>query len=111
MSHNFLENVFKVYTNKSLLSSLSTDGAPEFLTRKLQDYQSRVLRSLGSPAGERAAALLLQLAPLKGFSATFIEDVFFVGFVGDVSIDDVIPYLLNAERWLWVSLRIAFYLL
>lgn len=57
-----------------------------------------MLRSLGTPAGERAAALLLQLAPLRGFPAAFIEDVFFVGFVGDVSIDDVIPYLLNAER-------------
>ncbi|XP_045779704.1 nuclear receptor subfamily 2 group C member 2 isoform X1 [Maniola jurtina] len=83
------------------LCLFSPDGVPEFLTRKLQDYQSKVLRSLRTtcqPDDERVATLLLQLPVLRSFSASFIEDVFFVGFVGDVSIDDVIPYLLNAER-------------
>lgn len=102
--HQFLAHMDQLHISERehahlrALCLFSPDGAPEYLNRKLQEYQSRVLRSLGSPAGERAAALLLQLAPLKGFPAAFIEDVFFVGFVGDVSIDDVIPYLLNAER-------------
>ncbi|XP_045539801.1 orphan steroid hormone receptor 2 isoform X2 [Papilio machaon] len=81
------------------LCLFSPDGVPEFLTRKLQDYQSKVLRSLRTNTEEeRVATLLLQLPPLRSFTPTFIEDVFFVGFVGDVSIDEVIPYLLNAER-------------
>ncbi|XP_072945798.1 orphan steroid hormone receptor 2 [Epargyreus clarus] len=76
------------------------DGAPDFLTRKLQEYQMVVLRSLRAttPDDERVAALLLQLPALRSFTNTFIEDVFFVGFLGDVSIDEVVPYLLNAER-------------
>ncbi|XP_013149013.1 PREDICTED: nuclear receptor subfamily 2 group C member 1-A-like isoform X2 [Papilio polytes] len=81
------------------LCLFSPDGVPDFLTRKLQEYQSLVVRSLRASAEEsRAAALLLQLPPLRTFTPTFIEDVFFVGFLGDVSIDEVIPYLLNAER-------------
>ncbi|CAK1546617.1 unnamed protein product [Leptosia nina] len=81
------------------LCLFSPDGVPDFLTRKLQDYQMKVLRSLRSICDEeRALTLVLQLSTLRSFTPTFIEDVFFVGFVGDVSIDDVIPYLLNAER-------------
>ncbi|XP_050357308.1 nuclear receptor subfamily 2 group C member 2-like [Nymphalis io] len=83
------------------LCLFSPDGAPEILTRKLQEYQSKVLRSLRTACqqnDERVATLLLQLPVLRSFTGTFIEDVFFVGFVGDVCIDDVIPYLLNAER-------------
>ncbi|XP_039761088.1 nuclear receptor subfamily 2 group C member 2-like isoform X2 [Pararge aegeria] len=83
------------------LCLFSPDGVPDFLTRKLQDYQAKVLRSLRTtcqPDDERVATLLLQLPVLRTFTGTFIEDVFFVGFVGDVSIDEVIPYLLNAER-------------
>ncbi|XP_045486830.1 nuclear receptor subfamily 2 group C member 2 isoform X1 [Pieris rapae] len=81
------------------LCLFSSDGVPDFLTRKLQDYQMKVLRSLRSICDEeRALTLVLQLSVLRSFTPTFIEDVFFVGFVGDVSIDEVIPYLLNAER-------------
>lgn len=77
------------------------DGAPDFLSHKLHQLQSSVVRSLRAACSsddERAACLLLQLPVLRTFSGSFIEDVFFVGFVGDVSIDDVIPCLLNAER-------------
>ncbi|CAH0599036.1 unnamed protein product [Chrysodeixis includens] len=83
------------------LCLFSPDGVPDFLTRKLQDYQTKVLRSLRASCQQdedRLATLLLQLPVLRTFSGPFLEDVFFVGFVGDVSIDDVIPYLLNAER-------------
>lgn len=83
------------------LCLFSPDGVPDFLTRKLQDYQIKVLRSLRTccqPDEDRLATLLLQLPVLRSFTGPFLEDVFFVGFVGDVSIDDVIPYLLNAER-------------
>ncbi|CAH1643840.1 unnamed protein product [Spodoptera littoralis] len=82
------------------LCLFSPDGVPDFLTRKLQDYQIKVLRSLRATCQDedRLATLLLQLPVLRTFSGPFLEDVFFVGFVGDVSIDDVIPYLLNGER-------------
>ncbi|CAG9796187.1 unnamed protein product [Diatraea saccharalis] len=83
------------------LCLFSPDGVPDFLTRKLQEYQIKVLRSLKSvcqPEEERLATLLLQLPVLRTFTGSFLEDVFFVGFVGDVSIDDAVPYLLNAER-------------
>ncbi|XP_030033360.1 orphan steroid hormone receptor 2 isoform X3 [Manduca sexta] len=83
------------------LCLFSPDGVPDFLTRKLQEYQSKVLRSLKNvcqPDEERVSRLLLQLPPLRAFPGPFLEDVFFVGFLGDVSIDDAVPYLLNAER-------------
>lgn len=83
------------------LCLFSPDGAPDFLTKKLRELQSSVLRSLRAlcaPDEERGATLLLQLPVLRAFTGPFLEDVFFVGFVGDVSIDDVVPYLLNAER-------------
>ncbi|KAF9807969.1 hypothetical protein SFRURICE_017141 [Spodoptera frugiperda] len=73
------------------LCLFSPDGVPDFLTRKLQDYQIKVLRSLRATCQDedRLATLLLQLPVLRTFSGPFLEDVFFVGFVGDVSIDDV----------------------
>ncbi|XP_060807491.1 nuclear receptor subfamily 2 group C member 2 isoform X2 [Amyelois transitella] len=83
------------------LCLFSPDGAPDFLTRKLQDYQVRVLRSLKAacqPDDERLATLLLQLPVLRSFTGSFLEDVFFVGFLGDVCIDDVIPHLLMADH-------------
>ncbi|KAJ2939417.1 hypothetical protein O0L34_g10847 [Tuta absoluta] len=83
------------------LCLFSPDGVPDFLSPKLQDYQSRVLRSLKllcSSDDNRLATLLLQLPTLRSFTGPFLEDVFFVGFVGDVSIDDVVPHLLHAER-------------
>lgn len=79
-----------------------TDGVPDFLTRKLQDYQASILRSLsdgGAPGGEaRASTLVLQLPALRAFNAPFLEDVFFVACLGDVCIDDAVPYLLSQER-------------
>lgn len=87
--------------NRFYFQIFSTDGVPDFLVPKLQDYQMKVLRSLKTccqPDEDRLATLLLQLPVLRSFTGPFLEDVFFVGFVGDVSIDDVIPYLLNAER-------------
>nr|XP_032524745.1 nuclear receptor subfamily 2 group C member 2-like isoform X1 [Danaus plexippus plexippus] len=89
------------YAHLRALCLFSPDGAPDFLSHKLHQLQSSVVRSLRAACSsddERAACLLLQLPVLRTFSGSFIEDVFFVGFVGDVSIDDVIPCLLNAER-------------
>ncbi|KAL0859661.1 hypothetical protein ABMA27_010780 [Loxostege sticticalis] len=89
------------YAHLRALCLFSPDGVPDFLTRKLQEYQAKVLRSLKSscqPEEERLATLLLQLPVLRTFTGPFLEDVFFVGFLGDVSIDDAVPYLLNAER-------------
>lgn len=84
------------------LCLFSPDGAPEALTKKLQDIQMKVLRSFKASyqndEEDRMASLLLKLPVLRSFTATFLEDVFFVGFVGDVCIDEVIPYLLNSER-------------
>ncbi|XP_045507423.1 nuclear receptor subfamily 2 group C member 2 isoform X1 [Colias croceus] len=85
------------------LCLLSPDNAPAPLSRKLQSLQAATLRSLRSTclsAGDesRALTLVLQLAALRSFTPSFIEDVFFVGFVGDVSVDEIIPYLMNAER-------------
>ncbi|KOB77496.1 Nuclear orphan receptor [Operophtera brumata] len=83
------------------LCLFSPDGVPDFLTRKLQEHQSHILHSLGTSSmrgSERASTLVLQLATLKAFQAPFIEDIFFVPCLGDVCIDDALPYLLSAER-------------
>ncbi|GBP31075.1 Nuclear receptor subfamily 2 group C member 1 [Eumeta japonica] len=82
-------------------SSLA-DGVPDAIGKRLLGYQMKVLRSFKAcfqPEDEdRMSSLLLKLPALRSFSASALEDVFFVGFVGDVNIDDVIPYLINAER-------------
>ncbi|NP_001037020.1 nuclear orphan receptor [Bombyx mori] len=84
------------YAQLRALCFFSPDGAPACAAARLEEAQARVSRALGG--GGRAARLLLQLPALRAFPPAFIEDVFFVGFLGDVCIDDAIPYLLNAER-------------
>ncbi|KAL4706637.1 hypothetical protein ACJJTC_005022 [Scirpophaga incertulas] len=93
----------KEHAHLRALCLFSPDGVPEFLTKRLQEWQAQVVRSLRSTGvsggdEQRLLTLLLQLPALRAFSGPFLEDVFFVGFVGDLSIDDAIPYLLNAER-------------
>lgn len=82
------------------LCLFSPDGVPDFLRPKLEKCQAKVLRSWrsGCQDEERVWRLILQLPTLRSFSGPMIEDAFFVGFIGDVSIDDAVPYLLNAER-------------
>ncbi|XP_041983459.1 nuclear receptor subfamily 2 group C member 2-like isoform X2 [Aricia agestis] len=89
------------YAHLRALCLFSPDGAPDFITPKLQEYQNKVLRSLRITCqsnDERVDTLLLQLPVLRTFTGSFIEDVFFVGFVGDVNVDEVVPYLLKTER-------------
>ncbi|KAJ0171029.1 hypothetical protein K1T71_013228 [Dendrolimus kikuchii] len=82
------------------LCLFSPDGVPDFLRSKLDKCQAKVLRSWrsGCQDEERVWRLVLQLPTLRTFPGSMIEDAFFVGFIGDVSIDDAVPYLLNAER-------------
>lgn len=90
------------YAHLRGLCLFSPDDTSETLGKKLSEYQMKTLRSFKTcfmpDEEERMAKLLLKLPTLRNFTATILEDIFFVGFVGDVNIDEVIPYLLNAER-------------
>ncbi|XP_076469679.1 orphan steroid hormone receptor 2-like [Babylonia areolata] len=48
-------------------------------------------------ASNRVARLLLRLVPLKTFVATTMEELFFAGLIGNVQIDNIIPYILRME--------------
>lgn len=48
-------------------------------------------------ASNRVARLLLRLVPLKTFIATTMEELFFAGLIGNVQIDNIIPYILKME--------------
>ncbi|XP_025108699.1 orphan steroid hormone receptor 2-like [Pomacea canaliculata] len=48
-------------------------------------------------AANRVAGLLLRLLPLKTFVATTMEELFFAGLIGNVQIDNIIPYILRME--------------
>ena len=48
-------------------------------------------------AANRVARLTLRLLPLKTFIATTMEELFFAGLIGNVQIDNIIPYILRME--------------
>ena len=48
-------------------------------------------------AANRVARLALRLLPLKTFIATTMEELFFAGLIGNVQIDNIIPYILRME--------------
>ncbi|KAL8606149.1 hypothetical protein ACOMHN_067132 [Nucella lapillus] len=48
-------------------------------------------------ASNRLARLMLRLVPLKTFVATTMEELFFAGLIGNVQIDNIIPYILRME--------------
>lgn len=60
----------------------------------------RSLRTCVDNNEDRLTKLLLKLPTIRSFTDDFLEDVFFVGFLGDICINDAIPYVLKAERQL-----------
>lgn len=48
-------------------------------------------------AANRLSRLLMRLLPLKTFVATTMEELFFAGLIGNVQIDNIIPYILRME--------------
>ncbi|XP_077289844.1 hormone-receptor-like in 78 isoform X2 [Arctopsyche grandis] len=85
------------------LSLFGADISPLRCRKKLWLYQQKCVQALrnniqhNSPNDEndRLPSLLLQLPPLRSFSAKIIEDVFFVGFIGDLRINDLLPYMMR----------------
>ncbi|XP_070193114.1 orphan steroid hormone receptor 2-like isoform X2 [Littorina saxatilis] len=75
--------------------------------RQMEHLQERVQREfvqmLVSTTGDATAAanrvtrLTLRLMPLKTFIATTMEELFFAGLIGNVQIDNIIPYILRME--------------
>lgn len=52
---------------------------------------------LQGDACDRVAQLLLRLLPLKAFTPSTMEELFFSGLIGSVQIDSIIPYILRME--------------
>lgn len=46
---------------------------------------------------DRQANLLLALPALRLLSSSIIEELFFAGLIGSVSIDSIIPYILKID--------------
>lgn len=91
------------YAHLRALCLFSPDAMPDTIGKKLLVYQLKCLRSFKgcvqhSDDEDRLPALLLKLPPLRSFLPRAIEDIFFVGFVGDVRIEDAIPYMLKSEH-------------
>ena len=71
----------------------------ERLQREFVDVLSDSAQKGGTyqSAGSRAARLTLRLLPLKTFVSTTMEELFFAGLIGNVQIDNIIPYILQME--------------
>lgn len=75
--------------------------------RQMDHLQERIQRELvqtlartngdNISVSNRVARLVLRLLPLKTFVANTMEELFFAGLIGNVQIDNIIPYILRME--------------
>ncbi|XP_044740986.1 nuclear receptor subfamily 2 group C member 1-A-like isoform X2 [Chrysoperla carnea] len=81
----------------ALFQTELSDSTQRCFLEKLQDKSFRGLRSYvqtKSPDNiDKFPRLLLRLPPLRAFDATVLEELFFVGLIGNVEINSVIPYI------------------
>lgn len=61
----------------------------------LQDNASSELQQRVS--SDRLPRLLLRLAPLRSINPRVLEDLFFAGLIGKVSVASVVPYILTMQ--------------
>lgn len=72
--------------------------------RQVEKFQDKAYRELRSYIGQtfpdnhdRFPKLLLRLPTLRSLQPTIMEELFFAGLIGNVQIDNIIPYILRME--------------
>lgn len=66
--------------------------------KKVEVLQEATWSELQSRVGpERLPRLLLRLAPLRSINPRILEDLFFAGLIGRVSVASVVPYILGMQ--------------
>jgi len=98
------------FGNCFIQSLLFTDNPNLTCKRQMDQLQERIqcefVQALTKTMGgennsqvvsSRIARLTLRLLPLKTFLAGTMEELFFAGLIGNVQIDNIIPYILRME--------------
>ena len=68
--------------------------------KKVEILQEAAWTELQQRAGSnRLPRLLLRLAPLRSINPRVLEDLFFAGLIGRVSVASVVPYILTMQDY------------
>lgn len=68
--------------------------------KKVEVLQEAAWTELQQRVGsDRLSRLLLKLAPLRSINPRVLEDLFFAGLLGRVSVPNVVPYILSMQSY------------
>ncbi|XP_011312552.1 orphan steroid hormone receptor 2 [Fopius arisanus] len=89
-------------TEYAYLKALTLFSADNILAdtwhKKVEILQEATWSELQQRVGpQRLPRLLLKLAPLRSINPRILEDLFFAGLIGRVSVASVVPYILGME--------------
>ncbi|XP_063994690.1 nuclear receptor subfamily 2 group C member 1-A-like isoform X2 [Diachasmimorpha longicaudata] len=89
-------------TEYAYLKALTLFSADNILAdtwhKKVEVLQEATWSELQQRVGaDRLPRLLLRLAPLRSINPRVLEDLFFAGLIGRVSVASVVPYILSME--------------
>lgn len=82
----------------------SPDNSAPNNSKQVEKFQDKAYRELRSYIGQtfpdnhdRFPKLLLRLPSLRSLQSTIMEELFFAGLIGNVQIENIIPYILRME--------------
>ncbi|CAH1121207.1 unnamed protein product [Ceutorhynchus assimilis] len=85
----------------TLFSTDQIDGLLKTPVEKLQEKSFQALQSYVTSNSlgdrDRFARLLLRLPPLRALEPTLLEELFFAGLIGQIQVDNIIPYILKMD--------------
>ncbi|XP_043278841.1 nuclear receptor subfamily 2 group C member 2 isoform X2 [Venturia canescens] len=87
------------YAYLKALTLFSSDNVlADSWRKKVEVLQEAAWNELQQRVGsERLPRLLLRLAPLRSINPRVLEDLFFAGLIGRVSVASVVPYILSMQ--------------
>lgn len=81
-----------------LLSCETDNILADAWRKKVEVLQEAAWSELQQRVGsDRLPRLLLRLAPLRAINPRVLEDLFFAGLIGRVSVASVVPYILGMQ--------------
>ncbi|XP_050314556.1 nuclear receptor subfamily 2 group C member 1 [Anthonomus grandis grandis] len=90
------------YAYLKAITLFSSDQAEIVARKPIEQLQEKSFQALNdyvsnhmSGDNDRFARLLLRLPPLRAMEPTILEELFFVGLVGQIQVDSIIPYILT----------------
>lgn len=88
------------YWSKTRLLSFSDNVLAGIWRKKVEVLQEAAWTELQQRVGsDRLPRLLLRLAPLRSINPRVLEDLFFSGLIGRVSVASVVPYILTMQDY------------